>query len=389
MKQIKNRLRDGIGIFTGTHNTYKRLQKHFNKQPIGFPATITGVERRILSSYFTVDEAEIALFLSYKFQSAGRIFENVRHQGVTEEQLQNMLDNMEKNGAIFVNIIDGKKQYALAPFVIGMIDQKVHTMDARFVLDYRKYAYQSYVMEHLTTSHPQGRVIPIQKAVTPDMQIATYDEIRELVRQREGHICVAECFCRVGKDKIGRHCLATDRRDVCLVVGDFGDQYIRNGLGQAISSEEALEILAENEKEGLVLQTSNCQKSIWICSCCKCCCGLLELVSFLPKPAAFVGSNYYATLDADQCTGDGKCVEKCTTEAITLTKKKTVRINRNRCLGCGVCVATCETGALSLKKKETPYVPPENLEMLFEEILKDKKGPVGRVLHLGRKFIGR
>ena len=388
MKQIKSRLQDGIGIFTGSYNIYKRLQKHLNKQPIGFPASLTGVERRILSAYFTVDEAEIALLMSYKFQAADQIQKQVRHRGITTEQLQSMLDNMEKNGAIFVNIIDGKKQYALAPFSIGMIDQKVKVMDANFVLDYRKYMFQSLAMEVLSTSHPQGRVIPIQKAVTPEMHISTYDEIRALVLRREGHICLADCFCRIGKDQIGRHCLATDRRAVCLVVGDFGDQYIRNGLGRAISSDEAFDILAENEKEGLVLQTSNCQKSIWICSCCKCCCGLIELVSYLPKPAEFVRNNFFVALDAEKCIGCGQCGPKCVTEAINMTDKKAISLDLYRCLGCGVCVASCQSGALLLKKKDITYIPPENLEMLYEEIMKDKKGAVGRILHLGRQFIG-
>jgi hypothetical protein len=53
-----------------------------------------------------------------------------------------------------------------------------------------------------------------------------------------------------------------------------------------------------------------------------------------------------------------------------------------------VCIAQCKTGALSLKKKDTDYIPPKNLEMLYEEILKDKKGPVGRVLNMGQKMIG-
>ena len=388
MKQVKNIVVEGMKIFTDTHNIFRKLQKHLHNQPVGFPATITGVELRILQEFFTVDEAEIALFMSYKFQTAETLHQKIKKKNLSQEKLQNMLDNMEKNGALFVNIVDGVKHYALAPFIVGMIDQKLPTINANLAMAARKYAYQSFGTEFLSTSHPQGRIIPIQKSVPPDMRIATYDEIREVILRCEGHICLSGCVCRVQKDKIGRHCLATDRREVCLQLGDFGDQYIRNGFGRAISSQEAFEVLAQNEKEGLVLQVSNCQKSIFACSCCKCCCGILELTSLLENPAEFVKSNFYVTLQADKCVGCGACAPQCITEAIVVAEKNAIGIDLKRCLGCGVCVASCKTGALSLTKKEKSYVPPEDLESLLEEINQGKKGTIGRLIHTGRKVIG-
>ena len=53
MKQLKSRLKEGLNIFSESHNVYKRLQKHLDKQPVGFPATVSGVERRILREVFT------------------------------------------------------------------------------------------------------------------------------------------------------------------------------------------------------------------------------------------------------------------------------------------------------------------------------------------------
>ncbi len=394
MKQLKSRVKDGMGIFSESHKVYKKLQKHLDAQPVGFPATASGVERRLLREAFTVDEAAIALEMSYKFQSVDDIFKKIKDKEISEERLQFMLDNMESHGAIFVKIVDGQKQYALHPFAVGIFEMKVPTMTANYYMDFRKYMYQSFGLAFLSTPLPQMRVIPIEKSVTPDTSIATYDEIRELVLQNDGHICLAECVCRKGRDSIGRQCQETDRREVCIGFGDFADMYTRNGFGRSISKEEAFEILTKNEKEGLVLMPSNSQESQFVCSCCKCCCACLEGVSLLAKPAEFVKNNYHALLDMEKCVGCGKCGKKCKMEAIKMQpmedgkKVRATGIDLNRCIGCGVCIASCKTGALTLEKKEQHIAPPKDMDTLYEEIMKQKKGKVRRTLHVGRKVIG-
>lgn len=394
MKQLKSRVKDGMGIFAEAHKVYKKLQKHLDKQPVGFPATASGVERRLLRDAFTVDEAELALEMSYKYQSAGQLFEKVKDRGISEERLQSMLDNMERHGAIFVKMANGKKEYALHPFAVGIFEMKVPTMSANYYMDFRKYMYQSFGIAFLSTALPQMRVIPIEKSITPALNIATYDEIREMVLQNDGRIGVAECVCRKGRDTIGRHCEETDRREVCIGFADFHDMYSRNGFGRSISKEEAFEILEQNEKEGLVLMPSNTQEAQFVCSCCACCCACLEGVSLLAKPADFVKNNYHAALDAEKCLECGKCGKKCKTAAIKMQpmengkKQKAVEVDLNRCIGCGVCVASCKSGALVMAKKAIQTAPPIDMDTLYEEIMKRKKGKLGRALHVGRKVIG-
>ena len=45
-------------------DVYRRLQKHIDNMPVGFPATESGVELRILKRLFTPEEAEVGLLLS-------------------------------------------------------------------------------------------------------------------------------------------------------------------------------------------------------------------------------------------------------------------------------------------------------------------------------------
>ena len=78
------------------------------------------------------------------------------------------------------------------------------------------------------------------------------------------------------------------------------------------------------------------------------------------NPAAAVKSNYYAQVDAEECTGCETCLDRCQMEAIDIVEEKAV-INLKRCIGCGLCVSTCPTDAMHLVKKPEAqqYVPPE------------------------------
>jgi len=48
---------------------YRQLQRHLDRMPVGFPATESGVEIRILRQIFTPEEAELALYKPAPFPS--------------------------------------------------------------------------------------------------------------------------------------------------------------------------------------------------------------------------------------------------------------------------------------------------------------------------------
>ena len=52
---------------------YRNLQEYLDELPIGFPATESGVEIRILKHLFTPEEAEIALNLIFGYEPVGLI----------------------------------------------------------------------------------------------------------------------------------------------------------------------------------------------------------------------------------------------------------------------------------------------------------------------------
>jgi len=154
--------------------------------------------------------------------------------------------------------------------------------------------------------------------------------------------------------------------------------YVDNGWARKITEKEALEIVSLSEKDGLVIELSNEQEPSFACMCCSCCCGIFEMLAALPRPADFVESNFYAVVDKDSCTGCGKCVKRCNTNAIIIKNKKAI-LNRGKCIGCGLCVATCKPGAVALMMKKQETTPPKDYDDLMDQIMKNKKGKLGQI----------
>ena len=83
-----------------TDRIYVELQKHLDKQAVGFPATKTGVELRILKELFTPEQAEVALHLSVEPKSVVQVHEEMQAPDITVEKVAQLLIEMIKNGAI-------------------------------------------------------------------------------------------------------------------------------------------------------------------------------------------------------------------------------------------------------------------------------------------------
>jgi electron transport complex protein RnfB len=132
----------------------------------------------------------------------------------------------------------------------------------------------------------------------------------------QSKIVVAPCICRREHDMVGKGC--DKPMEVCLSFGGGAYYYEENGLGRAITQEEALEKLRIGMDAGLVLQPGNAQKPTNICMCCGCCCQVLKNLKTLDSPAKVVHTNYYAEVIEEDCIACEDCVERCQMAAITV-----------------------------------------------------------------------
>jgi len=352
---------------------YRKLQKHLDTFPIGFPETKSGVEIRLLEYFFTEREAEIVLHLSIIPQTLNQIYRRVKNLGYTKKHLKYILEKMVDKRTI-TKIVDGRKgkeKYHGDMLAIGLYENKADNMDLELSKLMKQYMGEGFRNEFFRKdTELQLRTIPVEKSFIYTSPVTTYDNIRELINQT-ADIAVGDCVCRLSHDLLGQPCKKTNSREWCFVLSYDGKPAIGPGRRRHLTKQEALNQLDVAEKEGFVLQPSNSQKPIFLCACCGCCCGVLSEAKHLEKPAQYFETNYQSIIDSELCMGCAICVKRCNMDAISLVDKKAV-IDGDRCIGCGLCATTCPREAIKLVSKKEVDVPPKTTSELYLKILSRK-----------------
>lgn len=344
---------------------YQKLAKHLDNLPGGYPPTESGIEIKILKRLFTSDEAKVAVSLTMMPESSEATAKKMDRD---HEEMEAMLLDMSKKGLIFRSSKGGTNLYSASQFVVGIWEYQVNRLTEGLIKDFNEYV--PYLMEAQKKSKTkQLRVIPVSKEVSAQITVMPYEEAENIIKA-QSKILVADCICRKEHNMVGEGC---DKPvHVCMVFGSGAFYYEENGLGETVSQEKALEILAEGVEAGLVLQPGNSKKPINICMCCGCCCQILKNVKKMDTPAKFVCSSFYAAVDSDECSSCEVCVERCPMDAISMDDVAVVDLTR--CIGCGVCAASCDFDAITLKTKDEDqkWVPPENTVETYMNIAKER-----------------
>ncbi len=198
---------------------YRDLQKHLDKQPVGYPATKSGAEIRILKRLFTPEEARLAMHLSYKPSPAAHIYESVKESGMSINDVENMLDRMMKNGAIGHIEREGIRYFHTIPFIVGMFEHQLYKLTPDFLADVEKFtADKAFGLEFLGSKLPQMRTIPVGKSIPINRYVTTYNRLTEIVTGTDGPIVILECLCRKMATMKGNPCQKTSRLETCMAL---------------------------------------------------------------------------------------------------------------------------------------------------------------------------
>jgi ferredoxin len=368
-----------------SEDLYRRLQQHLDRMPVGFPATKSGVEIRILERLFTIEEAQIALELSAIPEPPSVICRRLRAK-MPREAVVPMLERMAARGLI--ERIGGRRgaKYGKALLAVGIYERQLTRLTPELQRDLNDYLAEAFGRALHGAGTSQFRTVPVNQTISPPLSVGTYDDIRSFVAATDGPFAVMDCICRHGHDLLKEPCRQTAARQTCLTFGPAARAMAREGAARFIDRESVLRVLDEADREGLVLQPQNTQSPLFVCCCCGCCCGVLKSARQLPEPARHFSTNHVAGVNADACEACGTCLGRCQMDAISLDTG-TAAVAATHCIGCGLCVTTCPSGAMTLTRIPGKRRPPRDTATLYTAIFIERFGKFGAAVAAGRHLL--
>ena len=170
-------------------------------------------------------------------------------------------------------------------------------------------------------------------------------EIIEVVSQAKV-IAVDDCVCRVMWNNCDRP------KRTCFKLNTAAEAYAEGHEGSLITKEEAIEILKDAAKNGLVTQLESCMPpyNYSICCCCRCCCVATRLRYDHGIYNGMRSGYFVPEFDSEKCIECGACIEICQPKVLT-EGSGPVLDDVDACLGCGLCAEHCPSGAITMKEK--------------------------------------
>ncbi len=331
---------------------YKRLAERLDALPNGYPATEDGAELRLLACLFTPEEADLASRLRLTRESAEEI---AARTGNESELVRKQLKDMARRGLIATGKVETGLGFGLLPFVVGIYENQVGSLDAEMAELFEAYYTQAFGRA-LEVSPPFHRVIPIGESVSAGMEVQPFESAAVLVDQMQAW-GVLDCICRKQKALIGDPC--DHPLDVCMAFHPKPGAFDQHPAIRAVSREEALGTLRRAAEAGLVHSVSNNQQGVhYICNCCTCSCGILRGMAELGIANVVARSAFVNEVDDLLCNGCETCLDSCQFTALSMGEDAIVLVDRIRCVGCGVCVLVCPDEALHLVRRPEEEVLP-------------------------------
>ena len=351
-----------------TSTAQRRLAKVFSRvtmlgPPMGDRLTA------LVDHLFDPDEAELAAALPlYRTQP---IEEIAQRAGRDVEDIRPMLQGMADRAVIY----ESRKGYSLLPLVPGMFEflllrgdmEEWYRRSARMFLDLFS---TGYVADYTGTQIPAVRPIPVGKAYRKRTHTVDDDAMEAMLEAHEHFGVLNACMCRHANALAGKPCKTASPDDGCLTFGSFGRKSISEGRGRDVSRDEMRAIIEDRRARKLVLLTANVSpsNSNAICTCCECCCHLLETINDHDARGWVAPPRFLVEVDEQRCDHCGLCKPACSTRAHTVSKKVHT-YHRKRCIGCGNCVDVCRPEAISLEPNPAYRQAPADFDKLVKKLL--------------------
>ena len=275
---------------------------------------------------------------------------------IPPKEIQTMIPTLFHKGLLFLSRKEGEQRYYRVKSVPQFHDSSILWKGATrdFHDLWKKYMGTEWSqygkMIEAFLPRPAVRIIPVGATIEAKAKVLAFEDVREIIKQAK-NLAVTACTCRLIDGKCGKPL------EACIQVNRAADYALERGTGRAITKEEALHILHQAEKEGLIHVVDNRQKvDHIICNCCSDCCMNWRL----PNRHKIVDpSRFQATVNEEECMGCQACLDRCMFDAIRMEgDEPKARVSSERCVGCGVCTISCPAEAITMKEVRPPEVIP-------------------------------
>ena len=338
----------------------------------------------VLKIWYTDEDAKVLSAGPFKMVMASRftIEDYAKKSGLSEDVVRETFERLAHRGVLFYYISkkDGKKKFMIPPLFPGLVEyfiiNKNISIDERRKFVKRFHSNEQDALGLLgnisdfsvfrivpgTKPDPSSRLIEINNELSVDKsQVLAYQDVEEIIKQagqEENNIAVVPCTCRTMSMMLKSSPECERTVENCLVFGVPTKYLVDEGIGHYITADEALKILKQAEKEGLIHLTQNTiDKQGFICNCCTCCCGIVSMAVKYNYWEIFQKTDYVPVIDMQTCKHCKKCVNICPFYALKYISgekedksEDNILVREEVCIGCGLCASNCPTDSINLKK---------------------------------------
>ncbi len=165
---------------------YEKLREQLDQYSVGFPATQSGIEIKILNRLFTEEEAGMYLDMTMMLETPEAV---AARTGRKAEEVSAMLANMAQKGLLFRQRKDEEVKYAAVAFVIGSYEFQLKNMDRDLAEMMEAYFQEGFLDFTPGKNILPLRTIPVQQSIQVTWPVAPYDaSARNHQDQRENRL---------------------------------------------------------------------------------------------------------------------------------------------------------------------------------------------------------
>ena len=258
-----------------------------------------------------------------------------------------IVDQLVEDGCIKYKISDF---YARLDHFVKYGDWHEIPVEARKIIN-RRYL-DEFISRHKNNIERKMQGLEAENAL-PNDTVMLLHEVEEMIEAAE-EIVVQPCDCR----KLGENC--NRPVDTCIWLDEGARQALDRGHGRCITKDEAIQLLRNADKKGL-MHTAD---SEWrerglhaICNCCACDCYPFQAAQELGTKGVWPKSHYIAQFHTEFCNQCSACLIRCHFQAFYHDgsviegdgkNKKGVAFDPEKCWGCGLCANSCPQDAIEM-----------------------------------------